>query len=426
MSTVVNTDRIQKFRWPTLIMQVIISAALTAPYILNIYLGPLNEKYGWSIGTLMITFTLSMWIGTPGTLLGGVLMEKFGNRKVIIGSGVIYGIAVVASGYVSNVFLFIILQGVVAAITMFTAYVCQLKNVGVLFPDKRGLAMGILMGGAWVGTAVMSPFAAWLIETMGTGGSLLVQGILYGGVTVVFGFLIVDAPEGAFVPKGWIPKVEETTDNTAAVAQGKLNIDLTWREMFKSPSLYFMWGFLMFIALACTMMSSNCSLIAQDAIGVDPMAASWVAFAYSLIQGLASVVMGFIVDKLGPYKVLITMAFFEGLLMLILVATGINSFALFIVTVGWIGATYGLVNMIFPLLSMNVFGEKHFGVNMTVVGCYNLMTNLVGPQCSARLSIEACFVLFGITSLIAIIFVLLFKRSLFSLAHKYRGQNMTE
>ena len=72
---VVNTDKLMKFRWPTLIMQVFISAVLTAPYILNIYMGPLNEKYGWSLATIMMTFTLSMWIGTPGIIVGGKLME---------------------------------------------------------------------------------------------------------------------------------------------------------------------------------------------------------------------------------------------------------------------------------------------------------------------------------------------------------------
>lgn len=421
-STVVNTDKLMKFRWPTLIMQVFISAVLTAPYILNIYMGPLNEKYGWSLATIMMTFTLSMWIGTPGIIVGGKLMEKFGNKKVIVGAGVIYGIAVVSSGYVSNVIVFVVLQGVVAALMMFVAYVAQLKNVGVLFPDKRGTAMGILMGGTWAGTAAMSPFAAWLIESFGVSSSLLIQGILYGAIVIIFGFLIVDAPEGAFVPKGWTPTPEEEMPSEDALEHGKVGIDVKWNQMLKMPALYLGWLMFSLMVLGCTMMSSNNSLIAQDSLGVTPMQASWIAFAYSLIQGLSSIALGFIVDKVGPYKSLIAFAGVAGLLLIGVYLTGFSSVVFYVVVVAWVGGLYGLVNFVMPMLAMDSFGEKNFGVNMAIFSAYSIFTNAVGPQLSVMWNAETCFLVFGITTLLSVIPVMLFKKSIHKAALKYHAE----
>lgn len=418
----VNTDKLMRFRWPTLIMQVIISAALTAPYILNIYMGPLNEQYGWSLSSLMMTFTLSMWIGTPGIIIGGILMKKFGNKKCIIGSGFIYGIAIIASGYVSNVWAFVILQGVMAALMMFIAYVCQLKNVGILFPDKRGTALGILMGGTWAGTALMQPFAAWLIELMGTSSSLLVQGILYGVITVLFGILIVDAPEGTFVPRGWTPPKEDEMPEKDALEHGKVGIDVTWNQMFKMPALYLGWIMFCLMALACTMMSSNNSLIAQDSVGVTAMQASWIAFAYSLIQGLSSIVLGFVVDRVGPYKSLMVFAGIAGILLLANGVTGFASTIFYIIVVAWVGGLYGLINFVMPMLAMDSFGEKNFGVNMAIFSLYNIFTNLVGPQLSVMWEPKTCFIVFGISTLLSIVPVWLFKNSLHKAAEKYHAE----
>lgn len=422
----VNTDKLMKFRWPTLIMQVFISAALTAPYILNIYLGPLNEKFGWSLATIMMTFTVSMWIGTPGIIIGGKLMEKFGNKKVIAGSGIIYGIAVIASGYVSNVILFVILQGVVAALMMFVAYVAQLKNVGVLFPDKRGTALGILMGGTWAGTAIMSPFAAWLIETTGVSTSLLIQGILYGAIVIIFGILIVDAPEGTFVPKGWTPPKEEEMPTKDALEHGKVGIDMKWNQMLKTPTLYIAWLMFSLMALACTMMSSNNSLIAQDSMGVTAMQASWIAFAYSLVQGLSSILLGFVVDKVGPYKSLMAFAGVAGVLLIAVYLTGFSSLIFYVIVVMWVGGLYGLINFVMPMLAMDSFGEKYFGVNMAIFSAYSLITNAVGPQLSVMWNPETCFLVFGITTLISVGAVIMFKKSIHSLAIKYHEERLKQ
>lgn len=422
VNAVVNTDKLMRFRWPTLFMQVIISAVLTAPYILNIYMGPLNEKYGWNLGTIMLTFTLSMWIGTPGNILGGILMKKFGNKKVITGAGIIYGIAVVASGYVSNVFAFVILQGIVAALMMFVAYVCQLKNVGVLFPDKRGTALGIMMGGTWAGTAVMSPFAAWLIETFDVASSLLIQGVLYGGIVVVFGFLIVDAPEGAFVPKGWTPPKEDEMPTAEALEHGKMGIDVKWNQMLKMPALYLAWVMFSLMALGCTMMSSNNSLIAQGAVGVTAMQASWIAFAYSLIQGFSSIALGFVVDKVGPYKSLMVAAGGAGILLIATYLTGFGSLVFYVIVVAWVGGLYGLINFVMPMLAMDSFGEKYFGVNMAIFSMYNIFTNVVGPQLSVMWEPEKCFLVFGVTTLLSVIPVILFKKSIRKAAVKYHAE----
>ena len=69
-------------RWFILAAQIIIALAVGFPYMLSIIVGPLNAEKGWAIPTMMLVFTICMWIQSPAMIIFGKLREKWGNRKL--------------------------------------------------------------------------------------------------------------------------------------------------------------------------------------------------------------------------------------------------------------------------------------------------------------------------------------------------------
>ena len=73
------------------------------------------------------------------------------------------------------------------------------------FPDKRGLAVGLAVGGYGAGSAIFGPLAAsYLIPHFGWRTTFQVLGVIFFVMTVFGAFLLKNPPAG-YKPAGWTP-----------------------------------------------------------------------------------------------------------------------------------------------------------------------------------------------------------------------------
>lgn len=409
-----NPDRLPKGRWVTLLFQIIIGSIMTFTYILTIYVGSLSEKFGWSVGSVLMTFTVAMWVGSPAQILGGIIRDKIGNRATIVYGGIVYGLAIILSGFVSTVIGFIILQGIVASSVLFIVSVAQYQNIGALFPDKRGLTMGLMSGGISVGTAFMAPFATYLCEAFSVTASLVVQGTLYAVICVIFGLLIVNAPDD-YIPEGWDPESEK---NETALEKGHLGLEVDWKQLFKLPALYLLWIGLACTTMICFALSSNLSLMAQEATGIGEMEGAWMVSANSVALGVGGILMGFIADHVGPVRGTVVMAVVEGILLLILSMAGSHTVAGFAILAIVTGFAFGTYTTTLAMITMNFFGTKNFGVNFGIVSLNALIANLVAPQLTVHLSIGLFLLITGILSLVGAAALIIARKTITEYAMK--------
>ena len=77
-----NTRKIDGLRWLTLAMQILVGTSCAYVYCLSVYVGPLAEEFGWDPEIIIVSYTLMMAMGLPGSIVGGYLRKKFGNRFV--------------------------------------------------------------------------------------------------------------------------------------------------------------------------------------------------------------------------------------------------------------------------------------------------------------------------------------------------------
>ncbi|GMT36940.1 hypothetical protein PFISCL1PPCAC_28237, partial [Pristionchus fissidentatus] len=129
------------------------------------------------IGSLLIAVYLLV-----GPIVGG-LVNKFGSRIVVIAGACISAVAFVLSNFAPNIYVFLMIYGVLGGIGFGMIYLPAIVVVGYYFETKRAIATGIAVAGSGVGTIVMPKLTAYLVETIEWTGTLYV----YGGLILVCG-----------------------------------------------------------------------------------------------------------------------------------------------------------------------------------------------------------------------------------------------
>lgn len=113
------------------------------------------------IGSLLIGVYLLV-----GPVVGG-LVNKYGTRNVVVGGAFISGTAFLISVAAPNIYVFMLIYGVMGGVGFGMIYLPAIVAVGYYFESKRAIATGIAVAGSGVGTMVMPFVAEYCIANIG-------------------------------------------------------------------------------------------------------------------------------------------------------------------------------------------------------------------------------------------------------------------
>ena len=137
----------------------------------------LLEEFGWSRGATAAAFSISSIVQGLLSPVVGILVDRLGPRRVMLGGAFVLGGACLLSSRITSLPSLYLVTGVLAA-----AGVCAVSGVptGALiaqwFAVRRGSMMGLAFSGMGVGVLIMGPLAQWLIAAYGWRAAYLVLG----------------------------------------------------------------------------------------------------------------------------------------------------------------------------------------------------------------------------------------------------------
>jgi MFS family permease len=148
-------------------------------YAYSVILVALLREYGWSRSVLAGAFSLFTVVHGLANPLVGRLCDRFRPLALMAAGGALVGAALWACSTLASPLQLYLLFGVCTALSVCIAgWTPALVQVQRDFPDRLGLALGIVSSGVGVGMLLVVPLAQFLIDAYGWRSAFRVLGTL--------------------------------------------------------------------------------------------------------------------------------------------------------------------------------------------------------------------------------------------------------
>ena len=159
-----------------------------------IFFVALIEEFGWSRGATAAAFSISSIMQGGLSPLIGILVDRVGPRRVMLGGAWVLGGASALASQIGSLWSLYAVTGVLAA-----AGVCAVSWVPTgaliarLFAERRSSVMGLAFSGMGAGVLTIGPLSQWLIVHQGWRAAYVVLGA--GTVAVLVPLIWFAVPE---------------------------------------------------------------------------------------------------------------------------------------------------------------------------------------------------------------------------------------
>src|SRR6202163_1757021 len=209
------------FRWGQLLMGIVCMAFIAnLQYGWTLFVNPLEAKNHWGLSAIQLSFSIFVVVETWLVPVEGWLVDKFGPRPVIAGGAVLAGLGWVINSYASalpQLYAAAVISGIGAGCVYGTCVGNALK----WFPDKRGLAAGLIAAGFGAGAAVTVIPIANMIQSSGYEHTFIFVGLFQGiSILLLATFLVRPKPPATAI---------------AAKRVVATKVDYTTGQMIRSP-----------------------------------------------------------------------------------------------------------------------------------------------------------------------------------------------
>ena len=320
---------------------VIVGFGVGALFSLAVFLKPIQDSMTWSRSAISAV-ALSMWVayGT-GSLMWGMLSDRWGARRVVLTGGFLLGLGLVLSSRITSLWQLYAAFGGVVGVAAGAFYTPLTTTATRWFTANRGLAVALVSAGTGLGTFVVAPLTRWLITVSDWRFAMVILGDLVWVVILPLGLLVRDAPGAGAVAGPPSTDVE-------------VPLPLIWR----SPQF---WLIALTHFACCIAHSGPIFHMVTNAIdhGVASMTAATILGISGLASLLGRIISGVIADRWGAKRTLIAMLIAQAPSISIYLVTG--SAASFYVLAVVFGLSYGGVMPMYALLTREYFGQKAMG-----------------------------------------------------------------
>lgn len=368
-------------------------------YAWSIYSMPFGAGFGWSNAQLGACFTVMLASFCLGGVFGGAVANRRGVRVSIPIGGILGCIGFVLCMFLqAHLIWLLFVSFAISGIGVGFVYNGVISAVVPRFPDKKGLASGVLLMGFGASSLVLGGLASWLIASPGFGWHLTY--ILTGALLLAAAFI--------GLPFVLPPRVDRDT-HAAAPARG-----LTPRQMLRTKRFWLLFGSAVIGTGFGSGLIAHVSYIFVEGGASESVAALAVGLV-SVMNGLGRIVFGMLNDRCGFRISLLADAVLYIAAGLIAALVLGSSAVVLVVVMMLIGACYGAVPTISASLAEEFFGPAHYGRNLGIVNLSILVGSFASTAAGAIQtstgSYAQAFYLFVGLEAVALVLILLLGRT---------------
>lgn len=146
----------------------------------GLFLQPVSGTHGWGRETFAFAMALQNLVWGASQPFAGMLADRFGATWLMVVGAVLYAAGLAAMALVSDPVLFVLSTGVLIGVALSaTTFPVIFGTISRLVPpERRSMAMGIVMAVGSFGQFVLLPVALGLMEGFAWSGALLAMAVL--------------------------------------------------------------------------------------------------------------------------------------------------------------------------------------------------------------------------------------------------------
>jgi len=387
-------------RWLLIPLGMIILLCLGSVYSWSIFRSPLENELGISATQSLLPFTFALVFYAATMPIAGFYIARIGTRLTTVIGGVVIGLGYILASFTNQVGGLILTYGMIAGVGVGIVYGVPMVVASRWFPDRKGLAMGLVVLGFGLSPFITAPLTNQLINAYGLRPTLRILGIAF--ITII----LVLALAMKLPPQGWHPQHDI----------GGLRHNITHHyppNLFKSQSFYGLWICYAIATLVGLSAIGISSPVGEEIIDISPTMAANSVSLFALFNGVSRPLFGWLSDRFKPQHVAI---FSYGLILIgcILminakagqVASYLIAFSLFWFCLGgWLAMA--------PTITLHFFNPDHYaqnyGIIFTAYGVGALIGTLVVGQIRDLLGTYTyVFYLMAVLAMVGIVVCTLF------------------
>ena len=269
------------------------------------YIAILGE-YGWSRADTAGAFSLGMLIHAVFAPITGILIDRFGPRKLFPLGGIILFIGLLAASRISNILHLYLYFGVIMAIGInIISYSPHMSIIPRWFILRRGLASGLVLSGIGLGTLLLVPFNQLIIDSLGWRSAFLISSgiIIFILVPVLAIFHRTSPGEIGQYPDGIKP--QESTDSKVTkkndIKSSRISNLWSFKDAIRTSACWFMILVVLCDGFIMSMLLVHQAVFIVD-MGYTKLLAAILVGLVGIISSAGGIMMGFISDRVGSKK----------------------------------------------------------------------------------------------------------------------------
>src|SRR5881628_229108 len=357
-------------RWLPIIGGVSMNLALGSLYAWSVFVLPLEREFGWTRAQTSWVFTIAIFSFAVTFMIAGRIQDRRGPRICAFIGGVLVSTGFWLASRTASLPYLYLTMGVVVGLGNGFGYATPIPVASKWFPDKRGLAVGLMVGGYGASSAIIGPMATRWIDSMGWRPTFQLLGAAFFVLGMLGTWLMVNPPQG-YRPAGWTPK---------ATGAGPAR-DYTPLEMLRTPRFYEMWLAYCLGTTAGLMTISQLVPFARSA-GLTAAAATFAITVGAAGNAGGRILSGWLSDTLGRLTTLRIMILGSAIAMPALFLFSEHTLLLYmlVVAVYW---CYGTQLSVFASTTADVYGTRNLGTNYGLLFTAWGAAGIIGPMIGA-------------------------------------------
>jgi len=340
-------------RWIVVVGAIMIQLALGTIYswgTLTVFISPylleIKELTVYVFGVGLLSFAVTM-------IFAGKMQQKYGPKKVAILGGILIGIGLISSAFMTTFIGLFITYGIIFGVGIGFGYVCPIAAAGKWFPDKKGFINGIAVAGFGAGAFIFN----FVIKALAPNipAMFIVLGLIYL-VLVIGGAMMLSNPPEGWTPEGWTPPAPSEES-------GISGLEFDRGQTVKLPQFWMLWAAFALSAISGLMVIGSYSAFIEQYLIVDFVL---IGSLGALFNGLGRIIWGKMADITTYKKAMLMMFLTQAILLFIYFTTNFNEIYFLILTCA-IFFCFGGNFSLFPTATADLFGSKNLGPNYGIL-----------------------------------------------------------